>query len=166
MINRPRTAFVSIAAVAVSMIVLGTDARAKSVPAASPQNYMGFLRRLPDARTGMSLTQTIMSKEMTRDSLKEIPLPNPRQVQKIATLYTQEMSVYSRLQTNISALVADWSLLDKQYKALEAQKEALISLGRISAAQRVGKEAGQVASEMYSLPVLISTERGVATPVR
>ena len=39
MINRPRTAFVSIAAVAVSMIVLGTDARAKSGPAASPQKY-------------------------------------------------------------------------------------------------------------------------------
>jgi len=165
MINRPRTAFVSIAAAAVSMIVLGTDARAKSGPAASPQNYMGFLRRLPDARTGMSLTQTIMSKETTRDGLKEIPLPNPRQVQRMATLYNQEMSVYSRLQTNISALVADWSMLSQQYVALEVLKNSLISQGRMRQAQRVGKQAGQVASEMYSLPALISTERGVATPV-
>ena len=166
MINRPRTAFVSIAAVAVSMIVLGTDARAKSGPAASPQNYMRFLRRLPDARTGMSLTQTIMSKETTRDSLKEIPLPNRRQVQRIATLYNQEMSVYTKLQTNISALVADGPMLSMQYVALEAQKQALISQGRMFRAQRVGMMASQVASEMYSLPVLISTERGVATPVR
>ena len=40
MINRTRTAFVSVAAVAVSMFVLGSDARAKSVSAASPEKYV------------------------------------------------------------------------------------------------------------------------------
>jgi Spy/CpxP family protein refolding chaperone len=166
MINRPRTAFVSIAAVAVSMIVLGTDARAKSSPAASPQNYMRFLRRLPDARTGMSLTQTIMTKETTRDGLKEILGPNPRQVQRMANLFNQEMSVYSQIQANISALVADSATLSQQYVALEALKYSLVSQGRIRQAQRVGTQAGQVASEMYSLPALISTEIGVATPTK
>ena len=76
------------------------------------------------------------------------------------------MSVFSKLQTNISALVADGHMLSQQYVALETQKEALISQGRILAAKRVGMKAGQVANELYGLPVLISTERGIATPVR
>jgi len=121
MINRPRTAFVSVAAVAVSMFVLGSDARAKSVPAASPKSFMSFLLRLPDARTGISLMQRLKTQERTSNILKHIPLPGPRQLQRIATLYNQEMSVFSNLRTNISALVADRGVLQQQYLALEAQ---------------------------------------------
>jgi hypothetical protein len=172
MMNRLRTVFVSVTAVAVAMMVLGSNARARSVatasrhPTASQQNYASFLLRLPDARTGMSLMQRLMTQETTRNILKHIPFPSPRQIQRIATLYNQEMSVFSKLQTNISALVADGHMLSQQYVALEAQKEALISQGRILAAKRVGMKAGQVANELYGLPVLISTERGIATPVR
>jgi adhesin HecA-like repeat protein len=166
MINRPRTAFVSVAAVAVSMFVLGSDARAKSVPAASPKSFMSFLLRLPDARTGISLMQRLKTQERTSNILKHIPLPGPRQLQRIATLYNQEMSVFSNLRTNISALVADRGVLQQQYLALEAQKEALLSQGKISAAQRVGMKAGQVSNELNGLQGLILAEKGFATPVR
>ena len=50
MINRPRTALVSVAAVAVAMMVLGSNARAQSVSTASPQNYVRFLQGLPEDR--------------------------------------------------------------------------------------------------------------------
>jgi adhesin HecA-like repeat protein len=166
MINRPRTAFVSVAAVAVSMFVLGSDARAKSVPAASPKSFMSFLLRLPDARTGISLMQRLKTQERTSNILKHIPLPGPRQLQRIATLYNQEMSVFSNLRTNISALVADRGVLQQQYLALEAQKEALLSQGKISAAQRVGMKAGQVSNELNGLQGLILAEKGFGTPVR
>jgi len=166
MINRPRTAFVSVAAVAVSMFVLGSDARAKSVPSASPKSFMSFLLRLPDARTGISLMQRLKTQERTSNILKHIPLPGPRQLQRIATLYNQEMSVFSNLRTNISALVADRGVLQQQYLALEAQKEALLSQGKISAAQRVGMKAGQVSNELNGLQGLILAEKGFGTPVR
>ena len=80
MINRTRTAFVSVAAVAVSMFVLGSDARAKSVPAASPQKYVRYLQQLAkgDMKIGTSLMQRSNSLQSTMNRLKNIPQPGPR----------------------------------------------------------------------------------------
>ena len=50
MMNRLRTVFVSVTAVAVSMIVLGSDARAQSVSTASPQKYLRLLQRLAEEK--------------------------------------------------------------------------------------------------------------------
>ena len=172
MMNRLRTVFVSVTAVAVAMMVLGSNARARSVatasrhPTASQQNYTVFLLRLPAAKTGIALLQRYKSLEATSNILKHIPLPSPRITRQIASLYNQETRVYSNLQKNINALVASQGVLQRQYLTLETQKEALLSRGRILAAKRVGLKAGQVANELYGLPVLISTERGIATPVR
>jgi len=166
MINRPRTAFVSVAAVAVSMIMLGSDARAKSGPAASPKNYMGFLLRLPDARTGMSLMQTYMSLEWTRNILKNIPHPGPRIIQQIACLYNQETRVFTNLQKNIHALLATEVVLEGRYLALETQKEALLSKGKVLLAQRVAILQGQVFNVLNGVQGLVVVERGLATPVR
>ena len=166
MINRPRTAFVSIAAVAVSMIVLGTNARAKSVPAASPQNYMGSSAGCPPLKTGMSLTQTIMSQETSRDGLKEIPAPGPRQVQTNGhSLQSGDECLFSDSDKH-QCTCSGPGTSDKQYLALEAQKERCIAAGRINQARRVREGGGQVFSVMNSLPDSFRTERGVATPTR
>ena len=102
MINRTRTAFVSVAAVAVSMFVLGSDARAKSVPAASPQKYVRYLQQLAkgDMKIGTSLMQRSNSLQSTMNRLKNIPQPGPRLAQRIATqektVYNQELTVFSK----------------------------------------------------------------------
>ena len=48
MMNRLRTVLVSVTAVAVAMMVLGSNARAQSVSTASPQNYLRFLEGLAE----------------------------------------------------------------------------------------------------------------------
>ena len=54
MMNRLRTVLVSVTAVAVTMMVLGSNARAQSVSTASPQNYLGFLQGLCEMKKGTS----------------------------------------------------------------------------------------------------------------
>ena len=221
MMNRLRTALLSVAAVAVSMMVLGSNAQAKSV-ATRPQSYLKFLRQLPSAANGRSLLQrynspartlniprrnpapgprqiqriaTLYNREMsvfsriqnninallangisllqrynslarTLNILRHNLAPGPRQIQRIATLYNREMSVFSRIQNNINALLASEAVLQGKYLALQAQKEALLSAGRVFRARQVALQQGQVLNVENSVQRLIVTERGVATPTR
>ncbi len=55
MMNRLRTVLVSVTAVAVTMMVLGSNAQAQSVSTASPQNYLTFLQGLRETKNGISL---------------------------------------------------------------------------------------------------------------
>jgi len=150
MINRTRTAFVSVAAVAVSMFVLGTDARAKSVPAASPQKYVRYLQQLAkgDMKNGTSLIKTANSLQGKMNKLKNIPNPGPRLAQRIATqektVYNQELTVSSKIHHNTSALLATQA----DILALPTQEQAQFS-------NLLSKMQGVVASE-----------KGVATPTR
>ena len=84
MMNRLRTAFVSVTAVAVAMMVLGSNARARSVatasrhPTASQQNYRVSFSGCPTLELVSSLMQRLKSQETTRNILKHIPFPCPR----------------------------------------------------------------------------------------
>ena len=150
MINRPRTAFVSVVAVAVAMIVLGSDARAKSVSTASHQKYVRFLQRLAqgEIKNGISLMRRLSSLERTMKKLENIPHPGPRLARRIATqektIYNQELMVFSKNQKNTNALLATQAAL----QGLPLQDQAQVSnlLNRIQGA--------------------VVSERGVATPVR
>ena len=159
MMNRLRTAFVSVAAVAVSMIVLGSDARAKS-------NYASFLLGLPDVKTGISLMQTYKSQERTMNILTNIPLASPKITRQISSLYNQETRVYSNIQKNINALLATEVVLEGQYWALEIKKEKLLSKGKVGKAQGVVIQQGQVFNVLNGVQGLVGAERGLATPVR
>jgi len=165
MIKRPRTALLSVAAVAVATIVLGSDARAQAVPTA-PQAYLKFLRGLPSAANAISLLQRYYTLERNLNILTNIPYPGPRQLQRIATLYNQEVSVFSNIQNNIKALLTSEAVLHGKYLALQAQKEALLAAGRIFRAQQVAIQQGQTLNVMGSVQSLIVAERGVATPIR
>ena len=166
MMNRQRTVLVSVTAVAVAMMVLGSNAQAQSVPTASPKNYVSFLRGLPEAKTGMSLMQRFTSLERTMNVLKHIPLPGPRIVRQMSSVHNQEMSVFSNIQKNINALLARWSVLQGRYQALENQKERCCAQGKVSLARRVAAQQGQVFNQLNGVQGLVSAERGVATPVR
>jgi len=166
MMNRPRTALLSVTAVAVAMMVLGSDVRAQSVPTASPGNYASFLLGLPGAKTGISLMQSYKSLERSMIILKNIPLPGPRTIGQISALFNQETRVYSNLQKNINALVVSRGVLEGQYQALETKKESLLSKGKVSLAQRVAMKQGQVFNLLNGLQGLVLAERGLATPVR
>ena len=150
MMNRLRTAFVSVTAVAVSMIVLGSDARAKSVPTASQQNYLRLLERLAEGeiKNGTSLMQRYSSLEMTINRLENIPHPRPRLAREIAaeiaTDFKQESRVVASLQNNTNALLATQADL----QALPPQEKA------------------QVSNLLNSIQRLVVEERGAATPVR
>jgi len=163
MINRSRTAFVSVATVA--MIVLGSNAQAKSA-ASEPQSYLKFLRQLPSAANGLSLLQQYSSLERNLNILRHDPAPGPRQLKRIATLYNQETSVFSKIKNNINALLASEAVLQGKYLALQAQKESLLAAGRVSQARQVAMQQGQVFNVENSVQSLIVTERGVATPTR
>jgi hypothetical protein len=165
MMNRLRTAFVSVAAVAVSMIVLGSDARAKSVPTASQQKYLRLLERLAEGeiKNGISLMQrysslewTINRQEMAINRLESIPHPGPRLARAIAraiatdskqesNVSKQESKVVASLQQNTNALLATKAEL----QALPPQEKAQVSNLLLNSIQR-----------------LVVEERGVATPVR
>jgi len=166
MMNRPRTALLSVTAVAVAMMVLGSDVRAQSVPTASPGNYASFLLGLPGAKNGISQMQRYKSLERNMIILKNIPLPGPGIIQQISSLYYQEKRVYSNLQKSINALVASRGVMEGQYQALETKKEGLLSKGKVALAQRVAIEQGQLFNELNGLKGLVSSERGCATPVR
>lgn len=166
MMNRLRTALVSVAAVTVAMMVLGSNAQAQSVPTATPDNFASFLLGLPAARTGISLMQRYKTLESTMNILKNIPLPSPRIVRQISSLYNQETTVYSSLQKNISALLVSRGVLGAQYQALETQKESLLAKGKVALAQRVAMKQGQVLNQLNGLQGLVLAERGLATPVR
>jgi hypothetical protein len=163
MINRSRTAFVSVATVA--MIVLGSNAQAKSA-ASEPQSYLKFLRQLPSAAKGLSLLERFSSLDRTLTILKHDPAPGPRQLKRIATLFNQETSVFSKIQNNINALLASEAKLQGKYMALELQKESLLAAGRVNRARQVAMQQGQVFNVENSVQSLIATERGVATPTR
>ena len=154
MINRPRTAFVSVAAVAVSMIVLGSDARAKSVPAASPQKYVRFLQQLAkgEMKNGTSLMQRASSLERTMNRLKNIPNPGPRLARRIAT---QEKTVSSK---------SRWSLLDPE----KHQRPSSDTGGpqALPPADLTPRQQAQVSSLLSSIQAQVVSERGVATPTR
>jgi len=105
MINRPQTAFLSVTALMVVTAVLGSDARAQSASTAPAQSYTSFLLGLPAARSGISLMQRYKTLERSLIILKNIPLPGPRTIGQISSLYNQLTKVYSNLQKNIKALV-------------------------------------------------------------
>jgi len=165
MIKRPRTAFLSVAAVAVATIVLGSDARAQAVPTA-PQAYLKFLRGLPSAANGISLLQRYHTLERDLTILTNVPYPGPRLVRQIATLYNQEVSVYSKIRNNINALLTSEAVLQSKYLAQGAKIEALLAAGRVFQARQVAIQQGQTLNVMGSVKSLIVAERGVATPIR
>jgi len=72
----------------------------------------------------------------------------------------------SKIQNNINALPASEAVLQGKYLALQAQKEALLSAGRVSRARQVVMQQGQVFNVENSVQRLIVAERGVATPIR
>ena len=158
MINRTRTAFVSVAAVAVSMFVLGSDARAKSVSAASPQKYVRYLQQLAKAevKNGTSLMHRASSLETTMNRLENIPNQGPRLARRIATqektIYKQELMVSSQIQKNINTLLATQGKLQALppvvLQALPPKQQQLVS------------------SLLNSIQTQVVSERGVATPTR
>ncbi len=165
MIKRPRTALLSVAAVAVATIVLGSDARAQAVPTA-PQAYLRFLRGLPSAANGISLLQRYNTLERNLTILTNVPSPGAHQLQRIATLFNQQMVVFSNIQNNINALLTSAAVLQGKSLAMQAQEEALLAAGRVFQARQVAIQQGQVFNVMNSVQRLIVTERGVASPVR
>jgi hypothetical protein len=166
MINRQRRALVSFAAVAVAMMVLGSDARAQSASTASSQSYTSFLLGLPAAKAGIALMQSYKSLERSLIVLKNIPLPGPGIIRQISSLYNQETRVFANLQKNINALVVSRGVLVQQYQTLESKKESLLAKGKITQAQRVAIQQGQVVNHLNSLQGLVMAERGLATPAR
>src|SRR5208337_741090 len=147
MMNRLRTALVSVTAVAVAMMVLGSNARAQSVSTASPQDYLTFLQGLPEMKNGEPWTQGLGS--LGNEAAKGEFLMQEGQflmqllsilemIPQTATLYNQELRVFSMIQNNINALLAIEAKLPPQ--AFE--------------------------TELNSIQALVVKERGVATPVR
>ncbi|MGB2607912.1 MAG: hypothetical protein WBC80_02985, partial [Isosphaeraceae bacterium] len=139
--------------VAVSMIVLGSDARAKSVPTESQQKYLRLLERLAEGeiKTGISLVQRYSSLERTINRLENVPHPRPRLAREIATDSKQE----SNDSKQESKVVAS---LQQNTKALLATKAELQALPP--------QEKAQVSNLLNSIQRLVVEERGVATPVR
>jgi hypothetical protein len=145
---------VSVTAVAVAMMVLGSNARAKSVPTPSQQKYLRLLERLAEGeiKTGISLVQRDsyldMAIDRLTDRLENIPHPRPRLAREIAraiaTDSKQESKVVASLQQNTKALLATKAEL----QALPPQEKA------------------QVSNLLNSIQRLVVEERGVATPVR
>jgi len=98
MMNRLRTVLVSVTAVAVTMMVLGSNAQAKSVLTASQQNYLRFLQNLTqgemnlaqgemnlaqrEMNSGNSLMQSYGSLESAMNSLILKSNPGSRLVQE------------------------------------------------------------------------------------
>ena len=123
MINRPRTALVSVTAVAVSMMVLGSNARAQSVPTASPQNYLRFLQRVARSNeTGISLMQRYSSLERTMNILKHIPHPGPRIVRQIATrLQSGDECLFQHPEQH-QRPSGEQAVLQGQYQALQLRR--------------------------------------------
>ena len=166
MMNRLRTVLVSVTAVAVAMMVLGSNARAqsvsgararsvsnaraRSVSTASPQKYLRFLEKLAEGeiKTGTSLLQRYSSLESTINILENIPHQPPRLARKIkaeiANDFKQESRVVASLQKNTNALLATQAEL----QALPPQEKA------------------QVSNLLNSIQGLVVAERGAATPVR
>ena len=154
MMNRLRTVLVSVTAVAVTMMVLGSNARAKSVPTPSQQKYLRLLERLAEGeiKTGTSLMQRYSSLERTINRLENIPHPRPGLAREIAAAIArdskQESWVVDRLQKNTNALLATQADL----QALPPQEKAQVSKLLNSIQRLVVEERAE--------------ERGVATPVR
>ena len=150
MMNRLRTVLVSVTAVAVAMMVLGSNARAKSVPTKSQQEYLRFLERLAEREmeNGTSLIQRLSSLESTLKRLENIPDPGPRLARRIATqekiVYNKELMVFSEIQKNINALLATQADL----QALPPKEQKLVS------------------SLLKSIQAQVASEKGVATPTR
>jgi hypothetical protein len=165
MTKGPRTTLLSVAAVAIAAIVLGSEVRAQAVPTA-PQAYLRFLRKLPSAATAISLLQRYNTLERTLNILTGVPSPGAHQLQRIASLSNQEMVVYSAIQNNIRALLTSEAVLQSKYLAQEAQVAALLAAGRVFQARQVAIQAGQTSNVMNSVQSLVAAERGVATPVR
>jgi len=165
MIKGPRTTLLSVAAVAVATIVLGSDVRAQAVPT-SPQAYLRFLRKLPSAAKGISLLQRYNTLERTLNILTGVPSPGAHQLQRIASLSNQEMVVYSAIQNNINALLTSEAVLKSKYLAMQAQVAALLASGRVFQARQVAIQEGHTFNLMNSVQSMVASERGVATPVR
>ena len=173
MMNRLRTALVSVTAVAVAMMVLGSNARAGSVSTASPQNYLSFnylsfLEQLAqgEINNGGSLMQGLSSLERTMNNLKHRSPQSPWLVRLENSIYTRELMDFSNIQNNINALLSTQTLLQGEYQALQSQKEALLSAGWVYQAGLVATQQGQVFNLENSVHGLIVAERGVATPIR
>ena len=161
--NVPRTTLLSVIAVAAAML-LGPDARAQSM--SPPKDYLKFLLGLPEANQGMSLMQRYSSVQRSINMLQHIPMPGPRIVSRLAALSSQEMKVFTSIQSNINALLARETVLQAKYQSLEGQKAALLAAGRIFQARQVGIQEGNVSNVLNSVQHLVVTERSVATPVR
>jgi len=165
MMNRLRTALVSVTAVAVAMMVLGSNARAGSDSTASQQKYVSLLLRLAEReiKNGTSLMQrdSSLQRTMSRlETMSKAAAPTSRLVRKIdakiATVYKQQLTVVASLQKNTNALLATQALLQVQYQALQ---QALPS-------QKDRKEALQVYKELNSIQRNVVAERAAATPSR
>ena len=98
--------------------------------------------------------------------LKNMPFPGARIVQQLASLYTQQVRVFTNIQNNINALLARQSVLQGKYQSLEAQKESLLAAGQVFRARQVSMQQSNVFNVLNSVERLVMTERGVATPVR
>jgi hypothetical protein len=160
-----RRTLVSLFAVTVAMM-LGSSARAQSNPTAQPKNYYRFLMSLPETRNGVALMQRYGAVQRSINYLQHIPIPGPPIVRQLATLYSQRTRVFVNIQSNINALLARQTVLQKQYQSLEAQKEALLASGRVLRARQVAMQQGNVSNVLGSVQRQVVTERGVATPVR
>jgi len=165
MINRPRKALLSVAALAFATMVCGSSARAEAIHTTS-QSYLKFLLQLPSAANGMSLLRRYDTLERSLNILTNDPSPGPRQLQQIASLSAKQMGVYSSIQNNINALLTSAAVLQSKYLAQEAKIEALLAAGRVNQARQVAAQQAQTSNVMNSVQNLIVAERGVATPVR
>jgi len=158
MMNRLRTALVSVTAVAVAMMVLGSNARAKSVSTASPQKYVRLLLRLAqgEIRNGTSLMKRYSSLKSTLNRLETMSkaaATNSRLVRKIdaeiAAVSKQESTVGASIQKNANALQA-----------------TTVSLQAVLPADLPPQVQAQVSNVVQSGQTLVGAERGAATPVR
>jgi adenosine deaminase len=160
MMNRLRTALVSVTAVAVAMMVLGSNARAKSVPSAS-QRYVVVLTRLAqvEIRNGISLLQRYSSLQSTvnrLDSLSMAAAPNSRLVAtidvRIAAVSNRAATVYAGIQNNANFV--------------EATTTALKTVAPLAVPPLPPRAQARVAFTVSSGQILVGVERGVATPIR
>ena len=164
MMNRLRTALVSVTAVAVAMMVLGSNARAKSVPTPSQQKYLRLLERLAEGeiKTGTSLVQRDSYLDMAIDSLTDrlenIPHPRPRLAREIVAAIAfdsnQDSWVDAGIQKNNNALLAT----EAELQALPPQEKAPATLQK-----NINALLALEAAELQALP---PPGRPPATPLR
>ena len=150
MINRTRTAFVSVTAVAVAMMVLGSNARAQSVSSLE--------------KRASSLEKRASSLENQGKSLVGLLNRLEKRKPQTLTLYNKELSDLSMIQVNIHALVANQSALLANQSALLAMEANLPPASK--KLKSIQKELNSIQKVLNSTQTRVVAETGVATPVR